>query len=173
MPETNPLNLADVTAYVEANIGTFHTKRLEKLQALALKEVLLRKNPYLFRAKNILTAQDLVKSLLDAYLSSQEETLFGEFLEQLAIYICAQVYRGTKSSAAGIDLEFERDGVKYIVAIKSGLTQAKRVLRTNTARVQVVAVNGCCYRRSTAVGVAARNHRRPCSQSRAFFARII
>jgi hypothetical protein len=29
--------------------------------------------------------------------------------------------------------------------MKKDFTQAKRVLRTNTAKVQVVAVNGCCY----------------------------
>lgn len=42
------LNLKDVTKYVEQNIGTFHAKRLEKLEKLNFKEVLKRKNPYLF-----------------------------------------------------------------------------------------------------------------------------
>lgn len=60
------LNLKDVTQYVEKNIGTFHAKRLEKLEKLDFNEVLKRKNPYLFKAKNILTAQDLVQNLLDA-----------------------------------------------------------------------------------------------------------
>src|SRR5215203_4829807 len=114
------LKLAEVTAFVEANIGTFHAKRLESLQQLKLNAVLARKNPYLFRAKNILTAHDLVVTILDAHLSSQEETIFGEFLEQLAIYICAMVYGGAKSAGEGIDLEFERDESKYLVAIKSG-----------------------------------------------------
>jgi hypothetical protein len=156
------LNLVEVTEYVEANIGTFHTKRLESLQRLKLTDVLARKNPYLFRAKNILTAHDLVKTILEAHLSSQEETIFGEFLEQLAIYICAMVYGGTKSSAEGIDLEFEREGTRYIAAIKSGpnwansrqiaklkddFVRAKRVLRTNTSGSHVIAVNGCCYGR--------------------------
>jgi hypothetical protein len=156
------LNLAEVTAYVEANIGTFHAKRLESLQRLKLTGVLARKNPYLFRAKNILTAHDLVKTILEAHLSSQEETVFGELLEQLTIYICAMVFGGSKSSAEGIDLEFERDGARYIVAIKSGpnwansrqiaklkddFVRAKCVLRTNTSGSHVVAVNGCCYGR--------------------------
>ncbi|MFQ5560028.1 MAG: PmeII family type II restriction endonuclease, partial [Nitrospinota bacterium] len=66
------------------------------------------------------TAGDFIKTILDAHLSSQEETLFGGFLEGLAIYICNQVYQGNKSSAEGIDLEFEKDSSKYIVSIKSG-----------------------------------------------------
>jgi hypothetical protein len=38
--------------------------------------------------KHITTAGDFIKTILDAYLSSQEESIFGSFLESLAIYIC-------------------------------------------------------------------------------------
>ena len=82
-----PLNISDVKKYVEKNIGTFHSKRLQKIVNLELSEVLTRKNPYLFKAKNLLTAQDLIKTLLDATISSGEETIFGDFLEDLAIFI--------------------------------------------------------------------------------------
>ncbi len=100
------IDLKDVINYVENNIGEFHSRRLNSLQSLQLQKILKRKNPYLFKAKNILTAQDLVKNLLEAHLSSQEETIFGEFLEGLAIFICNKVHKGRKSSAEGIDLEF-------------------------------------------------------------------
>ena len=83
----NPLNIEDIAKYVEQNIGDFHSKRLEKLEKLNFKEVLKRKNPYLYKAKNILTAQDLIKNLLDAFLQSQEETLFGDFMEGVAIFV--------------------------------------------------------------------------------------
>lgn len=157
------LDLNDVLMYVENNIGTFHVKRLDRLQSLKLRTILKRKNPYLFKARNILTAQDIIKRLLDAHLSSQEETIFGEFLEQLAIFICGKVYSGRKSAAEGIDLEFEKDAVKYIVTIKSGpnwansgqikdmkanFKRAKRILSTNVKEKKVVAVNGCCYGRN-------------------------
>ena len=156
------LNLNDVTEFVEQNIGEFHQRRAENLQKLKLAQVLNRKNPYLFRAKNITTAQDLVKVLMDAHLSSQEETIFGEFLENLAIFVCKKVFDGRKSSAEGIDLEFNRDGVHYIVAIKSGpnwgnssqikkmkdnFKQAQRILRTSNNKENIQAVNGCCYGR--------------------------
>ncbi len=156
------LKTADINKYVETNIGEFHSARLESLAKLKLKDVLLRKNPYLFKAKNILTAEALVKTLLDAHLSSQEETVFGAFLEGLAIYINSKVYRGAKSSATGIDLEFEKEGIKYIVTIKSGpnwgnsgqlekmkdnFSKAKRILQTNSSKKNIVAVNGCCYGR--------------------------
>jgi hypothetical protein len=154
------LKLSDVVGFVEANIGEFHSRRGDSLRRLKLDVVLKRKNPYLFRAKNIAVAHDLVRLILDAHLSSQEESIFGEFLEKLAIFVCGQVFGGTKSSAEGIDLEFERDGVKYIVAVKSGpnwgnssqikkmiqnFGKAKRILRTSSTSMNIRAVNGCCY----------------------------
>lgn len=150
----------EITDYVEANIQNFHQKRLENLQKLKLMDVIKRKNPYLFKAKNINTAQDFVKTILDAFLSSQEEGIFGGFLEELAIFICSEVYGGQKSSKEGIDLEFERDSKRYIVQIKSGpnwgnsdqkkkkrenFRKAKQVLNAGISSMNVVAVNGCCY----------------------------
>ena len=99
-----PINLDDVRAYVEQNIGNFHTNRLANLKKLKLNTILKRKNPYLYKAKNILIAGYLVETLLNAHLSSQEEGIFGNFLEGLAIFINRKVYGGNKSSAIGIDL---------------------------------------------------------------------
>lgn len=154
------INLNDVVNFVEDNIGEFHERRAGSLQSLKLTQVLKRKNPYLFKAKNINDAHDLVKLILDAHLSSQEETIFGEFLEKLAIFVCGKVFGGRKSSAEGIDLEFTQGNVVYIVAVKSGpnwgnssqikrmvdnFKQAKRILRTSNNKANIQAVNGCCY----------------------------
>lgn len=148
-----------LTAFIESHIPHFHEKRLQSLEGLQLKTVLKRKNPYLFKAKYVESAPDLVKQLLDAHLSSQEETIFGDFLESLAIEVCALVYGGRKSTSEGIDLEFDRDGVRYIVSIKSGpnwgnssqikkmrehFKQARRIYGQNK---HLIAVNGCCYGR--------------------------
>ena len=115
-----PITKNEVVRYVKENIASFHSKRLESIGKIKLEKILKRKNPYLFKAKNIIAAPDLVKTLLDAHLSSQEETIFGDFLEGLAIFINKTVYNGNKSAAEGIDLEFDADGVKYIISIKSG-----------------------------------------------------
>lgn len=150
----------EISDFIAPGIELFHEKILKRLCKLKLNDLLERKNPYLFRAKAIDTAQDLIKSILDAYLSAQEEGIFGGFLESLAIFINGRVYNGRKSSAAGIDLEFDRDGIHYIVSIKSGpnwgnsqqveklqnnFQKAKRILGTNTTKTKIVAVNGCCY----------------------------
>ena len=155
-----PITQQEIVDYVEANIQSFHQRRLDNLQELKLMNVVKRKNPYLFKAKNINAASEFVKTILDAHLSSQEEGIFGDFLEELAIFICGQVYGGRKSSAVGIDLEFEKGNSRYIVSIKSGpnwgnssqiakmldnFGKVKRILRTNTSLINVIAVNGCCY----------------------------
>ncbi|MBA3284007.1 MAG: cytosolic protein [Nitrosopumilus sp.] len=156
------LNLNDVVKYVEDNIGSFHKKRIASLNNLKLKTVLSKKNPYLFKAKYVLTAQDIIKSLADAFISSQEEGIFGNWMEGLAIFINEKVYQGRKSGILGIDLEFDLNNIRYIVTIKSGpnwgnsgqinklisdFKTAKRTLRTSNSQLNVVAVNGCCYGR--------------------------
>jgi len=159
-----PIKIAEVGQYVEKNISSFHKGRLESLKRLKLNKILERKNPYLFKAKNILLAQDLVSTLLDAHLSSQEETIFGNFLEGLAVFVNEKVYHGWKSSTQGIDLEFNKDNIRYILAIKSGpnwgnssqirkmrddFRKAKQTIRTSNSKLHVIAVNGCCYGRNT------------------------
>jgi len=80
----------------------------------------------------------------------------------LAVFINSNVYNGYKSSSEGIDLEFDKNNIRYIVAIKSGpnwgnssqikkmidnFKRARKVLRTGNSKLQVRAVNGCCYGR--------------------------
>jgi hypothetical protein len=155
-----PLNLSDVSKYVEDNIEVFHHKRIASLDSLSLSTVLKRKNPYLFKAKYVQTSEQIVRGLVDAHISSNEETIFGDWLEGLAIFINLKVYGGWKSGIRGIDLEFDMDGCRYIVNIKSGpnwgnssqiekmvadFKSAQKTLRTSNSGIRVIAVNGCCY----------------------------
>ncbi len=153
-------NLQEIYEYAEKHISIFHQRRLDYVQnKVDLLKILKQKNPYLFRAKNVLTAQDLIKGFLDAFLQSQEETLFGDFIEGLAIFVCDKVYGAKKSELIGVDLEFEKDGVIYVVEIKAGwnwgnssqirqlkinFESAKKLLLAKTGK-KIVAVNGCCF----------------------------
>lgn len=152
--------IKEVINYVEENIGDFHQSRINKLETLKLKSVLKKKNPYLFKAKYLLTASDIVRSLTEAFVSSAEETMFGDWLEGLAIFVNNYVYGGRKSAAKGIDLEFDKDGFRYIVSIKSGpnwgnssqiakmrtdFNAANKTLRTSNSKLSIKAINGCCY----------------------------
>ncbi len=173
-----PLDYSSLAPFLAEHIEAFHAARAASLQKVELATILARKNPYLYRAKNLLTAEQLVRSILDAHISSQEETLFGTVLEKLAIFVNAQTHGGRKSSSEGIDLEFTRDNIVYIVAIKSGpnwgnssqiarmldnFRRASRVLNTNTA-THVVPVNGCCYGRD-AQPDKPQGYRKLCGQA--------
>ena len=152
----------EIIKYVSEHICEFHTKRLASLQSQDIGKLLRRKNPYLFKSKNVLTASELVHTILDAHLSSAEETIFGDFLERLAIFIATKSFGGQKSTTEGIDLDLRRDNVRYIISIKSGpnwgnsgqiakmrdnFRKAKRILATSGGKENIIAVNGCCYGR--------------------------
>lgn len=170
----------DITAYVQAHIPDFHRAKLESLKALPLTKVLSRKNPYLLKAKALVTPRDLVKAILDAHLSSQEETILGNFLEGLAIFICKGAYRAHgKSTTTGLDLEFDKDGRRYLVTIKSGpnwgnsgqvakmradFKTAVRVYRQNRDAKPVVCVNGCCYGRQPLISEDKGDYLKLCGQ---------
>jgi conserved hypothetical cytosolic protein len=155
-----PLDIQKVVKYVEDNIAAFHIKRIENINKLKLSQVLKRKNPYLFKAKYMQTSEQIIRGIVDAHISSNEETIFGNWLEGLAIFINNEVYGGYKSGITGIDLEFNKDNIRYIVTIKSGsnwgnssqikkmlsdFKTAKKILRTSNSQINVVAINGCCY----------------------------
>lgn len=153
-------NLQQICEYVEKHISIFHKRRLDYVRnKVNLLQILKQKNPYLFKAKNILTAQDLVQGFLNAFLQSQEETLFGDFIEGLAIFICDKIYGAKKSELTGVDLEFEKNGILYVVEIKAGwnwgnssqirqlkinFEKAKELLRAKTDK-EIIAINGCCF----------------------------
>src|SRR5690606_30550111 len=110
-----------VPTFVEQEMTRYHDALVVSVGQLKLRHLLGRNNAYLLRCKNINAASDLVDAILTAHLSSQEETKFGEVLERLARVVCEHTYgRDPKSSAEGIDLEFDRDGQHYIIAVKSG-----------------------------------------------------
>lgn len=159
----NKLNLTDVTDYVEQNIKDFHEKRLAKVNSIKLSDVLKAKNPYLFKAKNVNTASEIIDGILSAFLSSSEEGIFGNWLERLAVFINNSVYGGQKAVVDGIDLDFLKDGKRYLVAIKSGpnwgndsqykklidqFNTAKKRSATSGGKEDIICVNGCCYGRS-------------------------
>jgi len=159
------LNYEKLNAFITSDvIKPFYEIRLSRLESAKLSDISKRKNPYLFKAKNIETAGDLAKSILDAFLSSQEETIFGDLMENLAIHVCHEVFNGKKAEEGiyrSVDLLFEREGKTYVVGIKSGpnwgnsdqvntmrknLRNAKKLLRA-AGKKDIVSVNGCMYGR--------------------------
>ena len=63
---------------IESSLNDFYKSRLQRLDKLKLKTILRRKNPYLFKALNTEKASDLIEKILYAYISSSDETIFGD-----------------------------------------------------------------------------------------------
>lgn len=150
----------DLEPIVARHVEAFHEARRERIGRIKVRDLLRKKNPYLFIARGVSEPRDLARVLVDATLSSSEETMFGQTLEDIAIDVCEVAFGGRKSAAEGIDLEFERGGTRYLVAIKSGpswgnssqiakmrqdFRRAISVVRQGRRSLDVQAINGCCY----------------------------
>ena len=156
-----PQQMQKAAKFVETHIDEFHNHRLEKLRGTNLRRILKRCNPYLYKVKNLEIAHDFVKTLLDDHLGQQGKTIFGNFLEIFAQFIGRELFLASPSSATGVDLEFERGGVHYLVSVKSSpnwgnssaqvkqrenFVAAKRLIRDKYRKNKppVQAVLGCC-----------------------------
>ena len=87
--------------------------------------------------------------------------MLGTFLEGLAVFVAVEAYGAHgKSSVQGIDLEMNKDGQRYFVAVKSGpawgnssqigkmrsdFKAATKVYHQSKDALPVQCVNGCCY----------------------------
>ncbi|MDR1021154.1 MAG: hypothetical protein LBL73_10385 [Synergistaceae bacterium] len=116
-----PVNTAyDKNAVVQATavaLDEFYKSLIANLSNLNIKKVMRRKNPYLFRAKAMNGAAQIVDALLSAFVSSSEETIFGNvFFEPIA----RAASKGYKALAEGVDIMVERDDTIYAIAVKSG-----------------------------------------------------
>lgn len=98
-------------------LETFYNSRLQGLEKLSLRKVLSKKNPYLYRALGIEKASEIVEQNLTAFVTSSDETIFGQcFFEPLAKFFAG----GKVSDAEGVDFTRETDGCYLAVAMKSG-----------------------------------------------------
>lgn len=95
----------------------FYTSLTETLDHIDVNKILKRKNPYLYRAKGINNATQIVDGILSAYVSSSEETIFGNsFFEPLAVVVSG----GQKAVTEGVDITVDKDNTIYSIAVKSG-----------------------------------------------------
>lgn len=102
---------------IAAALDNFYISLVAKIDSLTIKSVMRKKNPYLFRAKDMQSASQIVDGILSAYVSSSEETIFGNlFFEPIA----TAAVQGQKALAQGIDIMVELDDVIYAIAVKSG-----------------------------------------------------
>ena len=153
---------SQVEPEANAAIESFTAKLRRKL-AEPPEKLVTRKNPFLFRVRVNSDAYEFAQMITNAYLSSSEETMFGNVLEEIAISICKHSKGGWKSTADKIDLEYARDDTRYIMQIKSGTNwgnssqrqslvnsfqKAMKILRQGNPDLNVRCIEGICYGKS-------------------------
>lgn len=119
MPINNGYDEEKVIRAISSSLETFYNSLLKSIDKIKLNDILKRKNPYLYRAKAMHKAEDIVEAILSAYVSSSEETIFGNaFFEPIA----KAVSGGNKALAEGIDIMIEDDenNIMHAIAVKSG-----------------------------------------------------
>ena len=90
---------------------------MERLKTLELNKFLKRKNPYLFRAIGTEKASEIIENILSAYISSSDETMFGDaFFEPIALIVSG----GKVSDAEGVDIIVETETKYKAISMKSG-----------------------------------------------------
>ena len=117
MPINESYNEQAIVEAIATALDAFYSSLIAKVNSLNIKSIMKRKNPYLFRAKAMNGAAQIVDAILAAFISSSEETIFGNvFFEPIA---CAAA-QGQKALAEGVDIMVERDNTIYAIAVKSG-----------------------------------------------------
>lgn len=117
MPINDTFNEEAVISSIAAALDNFYTSLIKKIDHLDVKTVMKRKNPYLFRAKAMNGAAQIVDAILAAFVSSSEETIFGNVFFEPVATAAAQ---GQKALAEGVDIMVERGDTIYAIAVKSG-----------------------------------------------------
>ena len=116
MPINTQYNEDAVIKAIAISLENFYANLIAKLDEINIRKILKRKNPYLFRAKAMCSAPDIVEAILSAYISSSEETIFGNvFFEPIALAASG----GQKSLTEGIDIRIDKDDAIYAIAVKS------------------------------------------------------
>lgn len=107
----------ELRTLVAESLNNFYSQRMSRLESLKLKEVLRKKNPYLFKALGVESATEIVEGLLRAYLSSSDETIFGGvFFEPIA----QAVSGGVVSPSEGVDIAIQTETRYTAISVKSG-----------------------------------------------------
>ena len=170
-----PINTSyDENAVVQAiatALESFYGSLIQKIDGLNIQKVMKRKNPYLYRAKAMQNAAEIVDSVLTAFVSSSEETIFGNcFFEPIAVAASG----GNKALAEGVDIMVQDRETNTItaIAVKSGTSvfnaDSKKKQEQNfaaaaklaqQAKARYVAIIGYCYGKKKTSGKGIVNRR--------------
>jgi hypothetical protein len=109
------ISLNELEALIRNRLEVFYNRRIDRLTRLKLDD-LLAKNLYLFRAKGIHSASELIEELMRSNLTKSDETIFGKiFFEAIARTVAV----GEEANQQGMDIVIETDKDYIVIEVKS------------------------------------------------------
>lgn len=111
------MDIKQIEFEIAKGLERFYERRLLGLEKLSLQKILSKKNPYLYRALGVEKASEIVEQIMVAYLTSSDETIFGNcFFEPIARIAAG----GKVADGEGVDFVVESKNRILAVAVKSG-----------------------------------------------------
>lgn len=111
------MDIKQIEIEIARGLERFYERRLLGLEKLSLQKILSKKNPYLYRALGVEKASEIVEQIMVAYLTSSDETIFGNcFFEPIARIAAG----GKVADGEGVDFVVESKEQILAVAVKSG-----------------------------------------------------
>jgi hypothetical protein len=113
----NELDPVIIQEYVNQKLSDLHQLRIDSIRKLGIESLLVL-DSYLFKARDKFVAGKVISTLLDEFLAISEEKFYEDFFKDLVVFIVENTLGGWKSSIEGVDLEFIKDEIHYLTAIK-------------------------------------------------------
>ncbi len=165
----------EIEGFLKKHMRVYYDNGIRKLQNFTLRDVV--------GGLNILKIQGdggfdnlakMIRQRIQFNVEQGSNTRFGNCIEAVAVEICKKVDSGVKSGIPGVDQEFERDGIRYMVqikmstktanhsgyeALKKHFESASRIIRQHNKKANIVCVYGICYGKICDVIDSAGLHR--------------
>jgi hypothetical protein len=114
------VHVHDVADNIRVALGLYRKRVLAALDKLTLKELLKKKNAYLYSTR-VNDPRQFLMEIVDARCSSSEETIFGKTFEGIVRAVYAlQKGIDPQSAAEGLDIEIVRGDKRLNISAKSG-----------------------------------------------------
>ncbi|MFI5253280.1 MAG: PmeII family type II restriction endonuclease [Bacteroidota bacterium] len=158
----NTISPQTIRNFLKTSRNFYGLTLLSVLNKLEFDRLVENINPYVHK-NNCMDISKIITGLIEENLKESEDAIQENILKEIAIIINKKIYNGWKSSFSGIDLEFDRDNIRYLVTIKtepnwgnnsqikkleSDFNNAINTLHIVNSNLEIATVNGCCYGRN-------------------------
>jgi hypothetical protein len=101
-------------------VRSFYSKRIQRLDKLTPELLLKSRNPFLSAVTGVSDIGSWLDVNINTWSASSDETILGNLLDQLSMYISRLLWNAKTKKPIGADIDFIRNGCRYVIELKSG-----------------------------------------------------